>query len=67
MDIGGVSAPGLQSPDEAGRLVGQPVYVIQPIDKFPDLGMVGRMEEPPDVQLGEVEGHASIVAQPITI
>ena len=32
-------------------------------DKFLDLGVVQRMEEPPDVELGEVEVHASIVAQ----
>ncbi len=57
----------MQAPHRAGRLFGQPVDVIQPIDKFPDLGVVERMEEPPDVQLGEVEVHASIVAQRITI
>ena len=67
LDIGGIAGVGLQAPDEAGPLVGQRVDVIQAIDKLPDLGMVERMEEAPDVQLGEVEVHASIVAQPITI
>ena len=63
VNVGGIAGFGLQAPDEAGRLLSQRVDVIQSVHEFLDLGMVHGMQQPSHVQLGEVKGHKSIVAE----
>lgn len=63
LHIGCVAGVRLQTPDEAGPLVGHRVDMMQAVDKFPDLGMVDRMEESPNVHLSEVVVHSSILAE----
>ncbi len=63
LNVGGVAGFTLQPPDEAGRLFGESVNMIQAIHKFANLGVVERMEDPPDIQLGELEVHRHILAE----
>lgn len=61
-NIGGVARFGLQSPHESGRLLGKLIDVIQAVEEFLDLRVIQGMQEAADVQLREVEGHKSMVA-----
>ncbi len=63
VNVGGVAGFCLQAPNETGRLFRQAVDMVQAIDKLLDFGMVQRMQEPGDIQLGEVEGHEFMVPE----